>query len=95
MAIRFIANGGRASGYRASYKFFNGIHFTHQNVNKSNIILVLSIESADLIEVPITDCGGLVDDHGGVITMHNMSSPNAARLYVSFLFTNSNNIQSI
>jgi hypothetical protein len=65
------------------------------SINKLNIILVLSIESADLIEVPITDCGGLVDDHGGIITMHNMSSPNAARLYVSFLFTNWNNIQSI
>ncbi|XP_046441188.1 uncharacterized protein LOC124192074 isoform X2 [Daphnia pulex] len=61
MAIRFFANGGRASGYRASYRFIN--------------------ESADLIEIPITDCGGLVDDFGGVITMYNMSSPNAARLY--------------
>lgn len=45
-----------------------------------------SIESADLIEIPITDCGGLVDDFGGVITMYNMSSPNAARLYVRTLF---------
>jgi hypothetical protein len=34
------------------------------------MILVLSIEPADLIEVPITDCGGLVDDHGGVITKY-------------------------
>ena len=54
-------------------------------VNK--IILVLPIESADLIEIPITDCGGLVDDYGGVITMYNMSSPNTARLYVRILFT--------
>jgi hypothetical protein len=45
-----------------------------------------SIESADLIEIPITDCGGLVDDFGGVITMYNMSSPNAAKLYVRTLF---------
>lgn len=34
-----------------------------------------------MIEIPVTDCGGLVDDYGGVITMNNMSSPTAARLF--------------
>ena len=38
-------------------------------------------ESVDAIEIPITDCGGLVDDYGGVITMNNMTSPTETKLF--------------
>lgn len=45
------------------------------------LIVNCNSESAETIEIPITDCGGLVDDYGGVITMNNMSSPDAPRLF--------------
>ena len=38
-------------------------------------------ESIDSIEVPITDCGGIVDNNGGIITMSNMSIPDEPRLF--------------
>lgn len=42
---------------------------------------LLQIESVDMVEPTLTDCGGLVDDYGGVITMSNMSAPGTARLF--------------
>jgi len=38
-------------------------------------------QTADRLEIPITDCGGIVDNVGGVITMANMSGPGAGDLF--------------
>lgn len=55
----------------------------------SKCLLILSFwiaalkiaDSIDSIEIPITDCGGIVDNNGGIITMSNMSIPDEPRLF--------------
>ncbi|XP_069689254.1 uncharacterized protein Culd isoform X2 [Periplaneta americana] len=53
MLVRFYANGGTGSGFKAIYSFVT------ENFQESAII-------------PVTDCGGYVENLGGAITMMNM-----------------------
>jgi len=82
MLIRFYANGGTGLGFKATFSFISSGNLQRSSVREvKNYPALASDASKNPMVRPNTDCGGIVDNPGGAITMMQMSQEGFLNFY--------------